>query len=229
MAGFPRTTASRSRGALVPRKRVRVSESCPDTLSISVRSRMPLESPALRKRPWAPPPTPPSSSSSEEGGAATACTASGARQSSASSDRTRTVASCPPRARNLACRRPSGMGASAMQATSADRSFSSVWATCPWLLSVKYTSSPPVNASTTCRALLAALATCFLPGHRHSFTLPSFRMCRSPPLCTCSTLSSASSWTCRVGALSRNPESLTSSTVSPMDSTMVAFTNEMTM
>ena len=66
-------------------------------------------------------------------------------------------------------------------------------------------------------------------GGFHSFSRPSDLTCRMPPGCTCTIESSPIEATQRVGESVLRPESVTSSTVSPMERIRVALTNETTM
>mmetsp|Transcript_11543 Transcript_11543/g.24166 ORF Transcript_11543/g.24166 Transcript_11543/m.24166 type:complete len:427 (-) Transcript_11543:1073-2353(-) len=239
IACCPRTVVEKSLGARAPRKRVRVSESWPVTRSTSVRRSTPFCRPMLRKSVAASAmlasascslsPMPVSSISSDSGAAATACVASIARQLSGSSDRIRTVLSKHPTARNFARWRPSGTADTSRQEISPLISFLSTSTSCPVISISKYTSSPPLSASTTWRWLEATLSTDLRPGVFHSLTRRSARMCRSPPGCACMRESSPSCPTRREGVVPRKPLSFTSSTVSPMDSTRVALTKETTM
>mmetsp|Transcript_14811 Transcript_14811/g.36277 ORF Transcript_14811/g.36277 Transcript_14811/m.36277 type:complete len:230 (+) Transcript_14811:790-1479(+) len=229
MAGAPRTDTACRRGGRAPRKRARVSLSWPVTRSTSARSSTPLARPTLRYSPPALRSLSVDSISRLEGAAASACTPMVCRQSSAPRLRMRTVESKEPTARKRLRSWPSGTGPMSRHATSPLVSSFSISTSCPPASSSKYTSSPPESATTTCRALHATRVTLLRPGVRHSLMRLSAWMCRSPPGCACSSELSPSRLALSVGVVPRNPESLTSSTVSPMDSTRVALVKETTM
>mmetsp|Transcript_38410 Transcript_38410/g.91105 ORF Transcript_38410/g.91105 Transcript_38410/m.91105 type:complete len:252 (-) Transcript_38410:1598-2353(-) len=234
MARFPRTIVRKSFGARVPRKRVRVSLIVPVTRSSSVRRRTPLLSPVWRKRL----PAPASSSFAVSpapglsmmrrlaGTAGTAWTARVARQFSWSRPRIRTCEAWSPTARNLLRCRPSGTGAMSRQATSPRMSFFSI-SVRPVRGSIsKYMRSPPESAMTTWLLLAAAFCTWRRPGGCQSTTRLPAPMWRMPCWWTWMRVSSSMSWQQSVGTDPWNPESLTSSTVSPMERTSVALLNE---
>mmetsp|Transcript_4233 Transcript_4233/g.10630 ORF Transcript_4233/g.10630 Transcript_4233/m.10630 type:complete len:287 (-) Transcript_4233:546-1406(-) len=237
MARCPRSVVANSLGGRVPRKRVRVSLMAPVTRSISVRSSTPLARPLCRNRLPAPassslmlsPVTGLSMMRRLSGTAGSACTASVARQSSGSRLRMRTCDAWSPTARNLLRWRPSGTGAMSRAAMSPLMSFFSVSTRLPRTSSSKYMRSPPESAMATWLLLAAAFCTCRRPGVCHSATRLEEEMWRSPEGCTWSSEPSSMSCVHRVGTVPRNPLSLTSSTVSPIDSTSVALEKETTM
>ena len=90
-------------------------------------------------------------------------------------------------------------------------------------------TSPPASAAATWRSFAVARSMALRPGVFHSEMRRSPRTWRMPSPWTWRSALSARSATSSVGAVARKPLSVTSSTVSPMESTSVAFVNDTTM
>mmetsp|Transcript_33157 Transcript_33157/g.53759 ORF Transcript_33157/g.53759 Transcript_33157/m.53759 type:complete len:326 (-) Transcript_33157:926-1903(-) len=146
-----------------------------------------------------------------------------------SNDITRTLLSTHPTARKRERERPAERGPTARAVISCPMSFFSISFSCPVMSSSKCTSSPPLNAITTWRWLRPALVMLFFPGGFHSCIRRSALICRIPLGCICNRESSPSKVTAMVGEVARKPLSVTSSTVSPMESTSVALRKDTTM
>eukprot|EP00967_Tisochrysis_lutea_P126642 scaffold214409_cov33-Tisochrysis_lutea.AAC.7 len=178
----PPSGRRKSRACFAPRKRVRVSESCPEVSSIRARRSTPLERPMHRKRAGGVPGRPSGMRArlADSACAGRARTESTFMHSSGSRERMRMVLSKPPTARKRLRARPEGTAPSSTQDNSSPMSFLSSSERAPVASSSKYTTSPPARPMTTCRSLAAAWAIGLPRGGCHSAARPSERMWRMP-------------------------------------------------